>query len=79
MVRTKPPHTQDKFSLFVRYTFRTQASVVSPRNISAIEHLLRRGRRQIELYENPSIKDCHISRDMRDWEQRRRTHSDLTS
>ncbi|KAI6122489.1 hypothetical protein EDD16DRAFT_1828913 [Pisolithus croceorrhizus] len=76
MARTKPPHTQDKFSLFVRYMFHVQASVVSPRKVSAIEHLLRRTRRQIELYENPSIRDCHISQDMRDWEQsRRRCHS----
>jgi len=69
MVRTKPPHTQAKFTLFIRYTFHTQASVVSPRNISAIEHLLRRGKRQVELYENASIKDCHISQAMKDWER----------
>ncbi|KAI6044809.1 hypothetical protein EDC04DRAFT_2560824 [Pisolithus marmoratus] len=76
MVRTKPLHAQDRFSLFVRYTFHVQASAVSPRKVSAIEHLLRRGRRQIELYENPSIRDCHISQDMRDWEQsRKRSHS----
>ncbi|KAL4081071.1 hypothetical protein J3A83DRAFT_133788 [Scleroderma citrinum] len=69
MVRTKPLHSQAKFSLFVRYMFHTQASAVPPRNISAIEHLLRRGRRQIELYESSSIKDCHISQAMKDWEQ----------
>ncbi|KIO06177.1 hypothetical protein M404DRAFT_139724 [Pisolithus tinctorius Marx 270] len=79
MVRTKPPHTQDKFSLLVRYMFHVQASAVSPRKVSAIEHLLRRGRRQIELYENPSIRDCHISQDMRDWEQSRRKYHSQTS
>ena len=71
IVRTKPPQAQPKFSLFVRYTFRTQATSVSPRNVAVIEHLLRRGKRQIEMYENPSIKDCQISRAMVDWEQAR--------
>ncbi|KAI9454818.1 hypothetical protein HD554DRAFT_2149715 [Boletus coccyginus] len=72
MVRTKPPHAQPKFSLFVRYTFHTQASSLSPRNVAAVEHLLRRGTRQIEMYENPSVKDCQISQTMIDWEQARR-------
>ncbi|KAH0831934.1 hypothetical protein J3R83DRAFT_12819 [Lanmaoa asiatica] len=71
MVRTKPPRAQPKFSLYVRYTFHTQAFSVSPRNVAAIEHLLRRGKRQIEMYESPSIKDCQISQAMADWEQAR--------
>ncbi|THU87046.1 hypothetical protein K435DRAFT_356690 [Dendrothele bispora CBS 962.96] len=45
MVKTKPASKQHKFSLFVRYTFRTNASSVSPRNVSTIEHLLRKGKR----------------------------------
>lgn len=72
MVRTKPLHTQAKFALFVRYMFHTQASLVSPHNITAVEHLLRRGRGQIELYESPSVSDCHVSQAMKDWEQRHR-------
>ncbi|OAX44293.1 hypothetical protein K503DRAFT_861530 [Rhizopogon vinicolor AM-OR11-026] len=72
MVRTKPALTQPKFLLFLRYTFHTQASSVSPRNIAAIEHLLRRGKRQLEIYEQPSVRDCQISQAMRDWEQNRR-------
>ncbi|KIK86877.1 hypothetical protein PAXRUDRAFT_693155 [Paxillus rubicundulus Ve08.2h10] len=69
MVRTKPAHAQPKFTLFVRHAFHTQTAAVSPRNVTAIEHLLRRGRKQIETYESPSIKDCQISQAMRDWEQ----------
>ncbi|KAG6376965.1 hypothetical protein JVT61DRAFT_1003 [Boletus reticuloceps] len=69
MVRSKPPQARPKFSLYVRYTFRNQASSVSPRNVAAIEHLIRRGKRQIDLYESPSIKDCQISQVMIDWEQ----------
>ncbi|KAG1774813.1 hypothetical protein EV702DRAFT_470278 [Suillus placidus] len=71
MVRTKPALTQPKFLLFVRYNFHTQASSVSPRDVAAIEHLLRRGRRQLEMYEQPSVRDCQISQAMSDWEQTR--------
>ncbi|KAF9242589.1 hypothetical protein BU15DRAFT_43680 [Melanogaster broomeanus] len=69
MARTKPPHAQPKFTLFVRYNFHIQATSISPRNVAAIEHLLRRGRRQIEMYESSSIKDCQISQTMMDWQQ----------
>ncbi|KAJ3722073.1 hypothetical protein DFJ43DRAFT_678623 [Lentinula guzmanii] len=71
MVKTKPPSTQDKFTLYVRYTFRTSASSVSPRDVSAIEHLMRKGKRQLETYENPSIKDCWVSEEMQNWEKNR--------
>ncbi|KAG1822982.1 uncharacterized protein BJ212DRAFT_1263387 [Suillus subaureus] len=72
MVRTKPASTQPKFHLFVRYNFHTQASSVSPRDVTVIEHLLRRGRRQLEMYEQPSVRDCQISQVMSDWEQSQR-------
>ncbi|KAA1477538.1 hypothetical protein DENSPDRAFT_844701 [Dentipellis sp. KUC8613] len=68
MVRTKPPAAQPKFLLFVRWSFKTQAASISPRDVSAIEHLLRRGRRQLETYESPTVKDCWVSQQMYDWE-----------
>ena len=68
MVVTKPAPVQPKFRLFVRYTFKTQAASVSPRDIAAIEHLLRRGRRQLEMYEDPQVRDCFVSSDMLQWE-----------
>ncbi|KAI0648055.1 hypothetical protein C8Q79DRAFT_953397 [Trametes meyenii] len=67
MVRTKPPAAQPKFRLFVRYSFKTQASAISPRDISTIEHLLRRGTRQIEMYEDSNVRDCLVSSDMVQW------------
>ncbi|KAH9891649.1 hypothetical protein C8Q73DRAFT_81518 [Cubamyces lactineus] len=67
MVNTKPPAAQPKFRLFVRYSFKTQAAAVSPRDVSTIEHLLRRGRRQIEMYEDPKVRDCWVSSDMVQW------------
>ncbi|KAJ3894290.1 hypothetical protein GG344DRAFT_41292 [Lentinula edodes] len=69
MVKTKPPSTQNKFSLYIRYTFRSNASSVSPRDVSAIEHLMRKGKRQLEMYEHPSVKDCWVSEEMRNWEK----------
>ncbi|KAI9435376.1 hypothetical protein F5148DRAFT_989868 [Russula earlei] len=76
MVRTKPPPSRDKFRLFVRYSFKTQAAAVSPRSVGTVEHLIRRGQRQLETYEHPAVRDCQVSREMRDWEvqERRRWH-----
>ncbi|KAH9922785.1 uncharacterized protein BXZ73DRAFT_51194 [Epithele typhae] len=68
MVSTKPEHAQSRFRTFVRYTFRTEATSVSPRDIGAIEFLLRRGRRQLELYENPKVTDCFVSPEMYEWD-----------
>ncbi|KAI0372162.1 hypothetical protein BV20DRAFT_940170 [Pilatotrama ljubarskyi] len=72
MVNTKPPSSQPKFRLFVRYSFKTQATAVSPRDISTIEHLLRRGRRQIEMYEDPKVRDCWVSSEMVQWGEQNR-------
>ncbi|KAI0034643.1 hypothetical protein K488DRAFT_77140 [Vararia minispora EC-137] len=74
MVRTKPPETRDKFRLFARYQFKTQATAISPRNLNAVEHLIRKGRRQLETYENPAVKDCWISGQMREWEAKDRNN-----
>lgn len=68
MVQNKPVETRPKFSLFVRYTFHQNATKVSPRNLSYIEHLLRQGKKQIEMYEDHAVKDCWVSGDMRAWE-----------
>jgi len=76
MVRSKPDSARSKFDLMVKYTFRTQASSVSSRQVSAIEHLLRRGSRQIEMYEDPAVKDCWVSQEMKDWSK---AHSSRTT
>jgi len=69
MVRSKPLQTRPKFLLFVRYIFHTNASKISPRNVSAVEHLLRKGNRQIEMYEDTAVKDCWVSGEMLAWEK----------
>ena len=70
MAHTKPESTRPKFLLYVRYNFRTQAASVSARDVAAIEHLIRKGRRQVEMYEDPKVRDCWVSEDMRQWDQR---------
>lgn len=72
MAKSKPPKSQPKFNLFVRYTFKTQAAALSSRDVSAIEHLLRKGKRQVEMYEDPKVKDCWVSEQMREWEKKER-------
>ncbi|KAJ7366874.1 hypothetical protein DFH08DRAFT_835742 [Mycena albidolilacea] len=67
--RTKPTQTRAKWDLLIRYSFRNNAASVSPRDVSAIEHLLRVGGRQIALYEDASVRDCQVSAEMRVWEQ----------
>ncbi|EMD39940.1 hypothetical protein CERSUDRAFT_103849 [Gelatoporia subvermispora B] len=67
MVNSKPEPARPKFLLYVRHAFRTQATAVSPRNISAIEHILRRGRRQLEMYEDSKVRDCWVSKEMLQW------------
>ncbi|KAJ3509998.1 hypothetical protein NLJ89_g4919 [Agrocybe chaxingu] len=69
MVRSKPAPVRAKFQLFVRYTFHDNATKVSPRNVSFIEHLLRKGTRQVEAYEDPGVKDCWVSEDMMAWDK----------
>ncbi|KAF7365214.1 Heat shock [Mycena venus] len=70
--RTKPEQTREKWDLLIRYTFRRNAMSVFPRDVSAIEHLLRVGGRQITAYEAESVKDCQVSAEMRLWDQRQR-------
>jgi len=76
ITRTKPMETRAKFDILIRYTFRTHASSVNPRQISAIEHLLRKGKRQLEIYEAPLVKDCYVSQEMKQWNRAFRRTSD---
>lgn len=72
MAHSKPATTRPNFTTFVRYTFRTRAASVSPRNVSAIEHMLRTGRRQVAALEDEAVRDCFVSNEMLRWETERR-------
>ncbi|RGB28840.1 hypothetical protein C1646_767329 [Rhizophagus diaphanus] len=56
-VRKKPIETQNRFQQFVRSQFRQH--IISPRDHNFIEYMLRKGKRQLEVYENDSVKDIH--------------------
>ena len=69
MTNTKPAQVRPKFRLFVHYHFRKNATV-SPRDIGTVEYLLRQGTKQVEMYENASIRDCHLTHDILEWAHR---------
>ncbi|KAK2785427.1 hypothetical protein FQN51_003799 [Onygenales sp. PD_10] len=55
-IRKKPAESQDNFKQFARQEFRKNLSI-SKKDFSAIEYLLRKGRRQIEMYASPGIRN----------------------
>ncbi|KAJ7675828.1 hypothetical protein DFH06DRAFT_977062 [Mycena polygramma] len=70
--RSKPPETRAKWDLMIRFTFRKNAATASPRAVGVIEHLLRAYTRQVNMYEDKSVKDCWVSEEMSDWGHQRR-------
>ncbi|RKP06972.1 hypothetical protein THASP1DRAFT_17748 [Thamnocephalis sphaerospora] len=54
-VRTKPEAAQPRFRQFVRQQFRRHD--LRPADVAAIEHLLRIGKRQLESYGHPSVRN----------------------
>ncbi|TRM60672.1 hypothetical protein BD626DRAFT_504850 [Schizophyllum amplum] len=79
MAARKDPAKRADWSTFVRYTFRTRAESVGPRDVGAIEYLMRQGRKQLELYEEESVRNCSVTSEMRAWDdaQRRRSPQEL--
>ncbi|CCF47527.1 hypothetical protein CH063_04187 [Colletotrichum higginsianum] len=55
-IRKKPETAQPHFRTFTRTEF-DRYITVDKRDFSVVEHLLRKGRRQLETYSSPSIKD----------------------
>lgn len=74
MVRTKPPSAQRNFLALVRSHFRTQAHAVSPRNVSAVEHLMRRSQRMLDGWESATVRDVALTDDMARAGTGRRAH-----
>ncbi|RDI76378.1 hypothetical protein Vi05172_g13639 [Venturia inaequalis] len=52
----KPAETKDKFKDFTRSEFRKHLEL-NKKDFSTIEFLLRKGNRQLEIYEDPGIKN----------------------
>lgn len=60
-VRVKPEGSQARFRQAIRLGFRRQAQAVGPREVAVVEHLMRRGRAQLETLRSPSVTDIHPS------------------
>ncbi|KZZ89458.1 Complex 1 LYR protein [Moelleriella libera RCEF 2490] len=54
--RKKPSNTRAHFENFARSEFKRNEAV-DRRDFAAIEFLLRKGRRQLEVYSSPGIRD----------------------
>ncbi|RAK98334.1 succinate dehydrogenase assembly factor 1 [Aspergillus ibericus CBS 121593] len=54
--RKKPIETRENFRGYARAEFRKHASV-SKKDFSAVEYLLRKGQRQLEMYSSPGIRN----------------------
>ncbi|CAM1507228.1 Fc.00g068690.m01.CDS01 [Cosmosporella sp. VM-42] len=54
--RRKPESTRTHFESFARAEFQRNLEI-EKRDFAAIEFLLRKGRRQLEVYSSPGIKD----------------------
>ncbi|KAG8624157.1 hypothetical protein KVT40_009133 [Elsinoe batatas] len=55
-IRHKPEETQPNFLAFVRDEFREHLSL-NKKDFGTIEFLLRKGQRQLEMYQSPGIKN----------------------
>jgi len=54
--RKKPDATRSHFQAFARKEFEKNITI-EKRDFAAIEYLLRKGRRQLEMYSSPGVKD----------------------
>ncbi|PYH94424.1 hypothetical protein BO71DRAFT_419341 [Aspergillus ellipticus CBS 707.79] len=54
--RKKPLETRGNFMAYTRVEFRKHATV-SKKDFNAIEFLLRKGQRQLEMYSSPGIRN----------------------
>ncbi|CAE6417522.1 unnamed protein product [Rhizoctonia solani] len=66
MARSKPASSRGNFNILVQYEFRVRGAV-SPRDVGTIEYLVRRGKKRLEMLEDPGVKECWVSGEMREW------------
>ncbi|KAF7712722.1 Succinate dehydrogenase assembly factor 1, mitochondrial [Penicillium ucsense] len=55
-IRKKPTESQPNFKTYARAEFQKHISV-NKKDFSAIEYLLRKGNRQLEMYASPGIRN----------------------
>ncbi|KAH8422930.1 succinate dehydrogenase assembly factor 1 [Aspergillus melleus] len=55
-IQKKPAETRGNFKIYARAEFRKHLSV-NKKDFNAIEYLLRKGHRQVEMYSSPGIRN----------------------
>ncbi|KAI9503700.1 hypothetical protein GGI25_002712 [Coemansia spiralis] len=56
-IKTKPEETQHRFRAFARQEFEKNIVSVKRTDVRAIEYMLRVGRRRMEQYMSPNVRD----------------------
>ncbi|GAA5820829.1 hypothetical protein JCM11251_001832 [Rhodosporidiobolus azoricus] len=62
MVQSKPPESRPAWFAFVQHQFRhpSLGGGLKRKDVSAIEHLLRRGEKMLDSYESPTVKSVGV-------------------
>ncbi|KAJ1799804.1 hypothetical protein LPJ59_001570 [Coemansia sp. RSA 2399] len=58
--RKKPIEAQPRFRAFARHEFEKNISSVKRTDVQAIEYLVRIGRRRLEQYMSPNVRDISL-------------------
>ncbi|KAJ1966310.1 hypothetical protein GGI12_000153 [Dipsacomyces acuminosporus] len=55
--KKKPEDTRSRFHAFARHEFEKYTTTIKRTDVKAIEYLLRVGRRRLEQYMSPNVRD----------------------
>ncbi|GAA5998848.1 Sdh6p [Rhodotorula paludigena] len=71
LVQSKPLKNRPAWFAFVSHQFRhpSLGGGLKRKDVSAIEHLLRRGDKMIETYGSPGVKNVVVPEDAHNWPQ----------
>ncbi|GAA5982921.1 hypothetical protein JCM11641_002627 [Rhodosporidiobolus odoratus] len=71
MVATKPLETRSSWFAFVAHQFRAPhlGGALRKKDVAAIEHLLRRGDKQLETFSASSVKSVAVPDEAWEWKQ----------
>ncbi|KZP01360.1 hypothetical protein CALVIDRAFT_559974 [Calocera viscosa TUFC12733] len=78
-ILTKPFQERATWRLYWRWSFRTKAASVTRRDISAVEYLLRQGRRQVQMLAMGSVTRAGLGEEGRAWAGERGERGDYWS
>ncbi|KZT56365.1 hypothetical protein CALCODRAFT_497535 [Calocera cornea HHB12733] len=78
-IHLKPPAQRASWRRFYRFRFRTTTASVGRRDISAVEYLLRQGRRQVDGFADKGVTGVGVGEEQLRWEGERRKLRDWWS